>query len=215
MKLNIHEILTLVNDAKTYQERLDLIQKHQSLVLEQILQYNFHPDLEFALPPGDAPFKRDEGIPIGKSPTNLYQEGRRLYIFLKGEAPNVTRVKRENIYIQMLEGLHFTEADILQAVKDKKLQELFPNVTYKLAFDSFERLVPPPVEEVEVEVPAPVVVEQKAEVTPVDSPLEQPVPKAKKPKREMTDKWRASLERAQAARKAKAEAARAEKAAQA
>lgn len=143
-RLTIHEILTQANTAHNYVDKMNAIRENGSLVLEQILQYNFAEHLSFDLPEGTPPYKRETDIPIGKSASNLYQEGRRLYIFLKGQAPNMNRVKKELLFIQILEGLHYTDADILVAVKDKRLQELFPNITYEYVFNAIPDLLPPP-----------------------------------------------------------------------
>lgn len=203
MRLQIPEILQLVSDARTHAEKVQLLREHQTLPLEQVLQYNFHPDIKFVLPEGDAPYKKEKDVPIGKSHTNLYREGRRLYIFLQGYAPNLKPYRKEQLFIEMLEGIHWTEADMLIKVKDKLLTDLYPGLTYESARDAFAQLLP---QEAPKKVAKPVV-EVKVEVQEEARPLEQPVlptqttadsvsePKPKK-KREMTPEWAAALKRA-------------------
>jgi hypothetical protein len=230
MRLYIPEILQQVSDAYSHEDKVRILRQHASEPLEQVLQYNFHPDIEFSLPEGDAPYKKEKDIPVGKSATNLYREARRLYIFLKGQAPNLKPYKRETLFIELLEGIHWTEADMLIAVKDKKLQDLYPGVTYECARDAFDRLLPvePPkkvVKAVKLAIPdldvelAKEKVEQEARPlaqpvsstpTTVDSASDTVTPK-KKEKKPMTEAMKAGLLKAQAARKANAAAKRAAK----
>lgn len=168
MKLTIPEILQIISDARTHQEKVSLMREYQSLTLEQILQYNFHPDIKFNLPEGVPPYKKETDIPVGRSHTNMYTESRRWYIFLEGQAPNLKPYRREQLYIEMLEGLHYTEAEVFIAVKDKRLEDLYPGVTYEAAFEAFDRLLPHPSTR-----PTPVAVSKKEEVKEIEVPLVQ------------------------------------------
>lgn len=90
-------------------------------VLQTLIEYNFADKKPFDLP---------EGFPEGRSlfinETNLMQEFRRFYIFTKEGVPTISKIKREQLFIDMCEGLSKDEADILIAVKDQKLHELYP-----------------------------------------------------------------------------------------
>lgn len=236
MKLYIPEILQRVSDAYSHQEKVAILRQHATEPLEQILQYNFHPDIKFSLPEGDAPYKKEADIPVGKSATNLYREARRLYIFLEGYAPNLKPFKREQLFIELLEGIHWTEADMLIAVKDKNLQSLYPGVTYEAARDAFDRLLPVnnpnpikiPMHKAQVKLAIPDLDAElaKEKVEQEALPLAQPVsstpttvgsasdtatPKAPKEKKPMSEAMKAGLLKAQAARKANAAAKRAAK----
>lgn len=168
MRFTIPEILQAVSDAKTHQEKVRILRECGSETLEQVLQYNFHPDLSFSLPEGPAPYKKEADLPVGMSHSNLYKEGRRLYLFLNGHAPNLKPYRKEQLFIELLEGIHWTEADMMNLVKDKLLTEMYPGVTYEAARDAFDRLLPA---DAPKKVAKPVV-EAKEQVTPVDSPLE-------------------------------------------
>lgn len=101
--------------------------------LRILFEYAFLPNKKFCLPEGKPPFKED-AAPIGMSPANFTQELRRLYIFTPERELN--SVRRETLYIQLLEGLHPSEAEILIAVKDQRLGEMFPNITPTLLVDN-------------------------------------------------------------------------------
>lgn len=171
MRFTIPEILKAVSEAKTHAQKVSILQNCGTEPLEQILQYNFHPDISFSLPEGDAPYKKEVDLPVGKSHSNLYKEGRRLYIFLIGYAPNLKPYRKEQLFIELLEGIHWTEADLLIAVKDKNLESMYPGVTYEAARDAFDRLLPAQVPPKKVK---PVVV-AKEQVQEVELPLELPV----------------------------------------
>jgi hypothetical protein len=54
--------------------------------------------------------------------TSIRKEWQNFYNYLQGGNPSLTSLRRETMFIQMLEGLHPREAEIMVLVKDKKLQ---------------------------------------------------------------------------------------------
>jgi hypothetical protein len=143
MTKTIPEILQLINMQSTKQERIDTIRANNSEILEIILQYALAEHIEFDLPPGEVPYKRDTDIPVGMGQSNLFIESKRLYIFLKGQATNLPAMRKEMLFIQMLEGLHALEADIVIAIKNKTLTDMYPNITYELVYEAIPTLLPP------------------------------------------------------------------------
>ena len=71
------------------------------------------------LPPGDVPYTPNTA-PEGTEHTMLEKEARLLHHFFKGGS-SLKQAKREQMFIQMLEGLNQGEAEVLVLVKDKKL----------------------------------------------------------------------------------------------
>lgn len=114
--------------------------------LRLILEHAFDPAKKFVLPEGEPPFKQDTA-PQGMSPGNLHMEAKKLYIFCRAD---LTAVRRETLFIQLLENVHPTEAKMLLAVKDQKLTKMYPKITHKLVSDTWATI------------PAPVVKEKKA-----------------------------------------------------
>lgn len=154
MRLIIPEILALVEKAETKDEKIAVLRKNNSPVLQKLLQLTYHPEAKTRLPEGEPPFRQEKDLPVGYADSNLYQEARRLYIFY--QASNLPKIKLESLFIGILEGVHPTEAKLLCAVKDKDLTRLYPSVTYQLVEASFPNLLPPyapPVEEVGNEAP--------------------------------------------------------------
>lgn len=107
----------------------DLIHKHmKDAAFSIIMHYAFNPEKKMNLPEG-APDYRPDRSPMGLNPTNLRYESKRLYVFCRGD---LTQLKRETLFIQLLESLHPHEAEILLAIKDQQLSRIYPNINRKL-----------------------------------------------------------------------------------
>ncbi len=119
MRLLMHEVLQKVSNAKTKKEKIKLLQELNSSALRMILIINFDDSIISMLPPGNVPYTPNEA-PDGTEHTILEKESRLLHHFFKGGS-NVSQVKRENMFIQMLEGLPAGEAEVLCLAKDKKI----------------------------------------------------------------------------------------------
>lgn len=110
--------------------------------LRIMLEYAFDPAKKMLLPDGVPPYKED-AAPLGMSPGNFLMEIRRLYVLCR---PDLTTLKRETIFIEMLESFHPSESKLLLAIKDQNVTALYPNVTHKLVYDAGFVSVPPVVE---------------------------------------------------------------------
>ena len=96
--------------------------------LRIVLMYAFVPQKKFILPEGEPPFK-PASEPLGMTPTNLFSELRRMYVFCRED---LKPIKRESLFISFLEGIHPTEAKLMIAVKDQELHKLYPKINRKL-----------------------------------------------------------------------------------
>ena len=119
MKLLMHEVLQKVSNAKTKAQKVKLLEEYNTPALRAILIANFDESVISMLPDGEVPYKKNEA-PEGTEHTLLAQEYRKLYLFFKGGA-NISQTRRETLFIQLLEGLHKGEAEVLCLVKDKKI----------------------------------------------------------------------------------------------
>ena len=93
-----------------------------------VIKSSFDPKIEWALPDGDVPYTRNDA-PEGTEHTSLSYESRKLYHFIKGGDNRITQNKREAMFVQMLEGLHESEAAVLVAAKDKKLHQVYKGLS--------------------------------------------------------------------------------------
>jgi hypothetical protein len=80
------------------------------------------------IPEGDVPFTPNDS-PQGTDHTSLRREQRNLYHFVKGGNDALNGIRRETMFIQMLEGLHPSEARVVILAKDGRLNEEY-SVTY-------------------------------------------------------------------------------------
>ena len=117
----ITEILKEVNEDP---KLLSTVYKDNA-ALRYIFEYAFVPEKKFELPEGDPPYKQD-AAPIGMSPANLYQEVKKFYVFCRKD---LKPIRRETLFIQLLENVHPDEAELLLAIKDQTLHKKYKKLT--------------------------------------------------------------------------------------
>ena len=125
----VHEILELVSKQRSRAKKVEILQKYEDLSLKTLFIWNFDDTVISVVPEGEVPYKENE-VPIGTDHTSLRREYKHLYNFVKGGNDGLSSLRRETMFIQMLEGLHPEEAKILCLVEDKRLQ-----TKYKLTYD--------------------------------------------------------------------------------
>jgi hypothetical protein len=132
----IHEILELVDEQKTKAKKVAILQEYRDDSLTAVLIWNFDESVQSALPDGDVPYKPNE-VPVGTDHTSLRREWKQLYHFVKGGNDGLNNLRRESMFVQMLEGLHPKEAEIICMVKDKRLKDV-----YKVTLDQVKTAYP-------------------------------------------------------------------------
>ena len=147
MRTSIHQVLEEMDKAKTKEAKINVLKAYDHVVLRGILQINYDPRVKFNLPEGEPPFKKDTSVPLGYSETNLFTEFRRFYIWLDSTV-NLTRMRKEQLFIQMLEGLHWTESEVVCLAKDRKLSTKYKSLKEDLVREAWPDLLPPKVKEV-------------------------------------------------------------------
>jgi|TARA_B110000238_G_scaffold188546_1_gene219692 hypothetical protein len=131
------EILTQVSKMKTKKEKVSFLRQYQTDALRMVCKSSFDPKIVWELPDGDVPY-RENDAPEGTEHTQLHQEVRKLYHFIKGGNPQLTQNKRELMFVQMLEGLHKDEALLLVAAKDKKLHRKYKGLSDNVVKEAFD-----------------------------------------------------------------------------
>ena len=123
MKLLISEVLQKAHNAKTKAEKIAILKANDSQALRSIFIINYDESVISLLPEGAPPYTPNEA-PAGTEHTKLEHEARLLFHFFKGGS-NIPSLKRETMFVQMLEGLHPDEAKVVIAAKDKKLNKRY------------------------------------------------------------------------------------------
>jgi hypothetical protein len=154
-----HEILELACSQRTKQKKIEVLHKYQNDALISLFIWNYDESVISLLPPGDVPYANSGDISPGNDTlseairkqvddkmvdalgsnqrTSLREEYTKFYNFIKGGNDSLSSIRRETIFIQLLEGLHPKEAEILCLVKDKKLTD-----KYDLSFALIKEVYP-------------------------------------------------------------------------
>lgn len=103
-------------------------QYKDNYAIKAVIQYAFDKTLKLMLPEGEPPYKKDDA-PLGMAPANFYQQVKKLYVFTRSD---LQPARREQLFVQLLEGLHPSEADICIMIKDQNLTTKYPNITADL-----------------------------------------------------------------------------------
>ena len=138
-RLLISEILRKVSNAKTKKEKVDLLRKHNSSALRQLLIWNFDESVVSMIPEGDVPYTPNDA-PVGTDHTRLETEYRGFYRFVKGGQDKLPSLKRETMFVQLLEGLSAEEAELLCLVKDGKLNDKYKRITKAVISEAFPQI---------------------------------------------------------------------------
>ena len=132
------EILQKVSSAKTKKEKIDLLNEYNSQGLRSLLIINFDESLKFLLPEGDVPFTPNDA-PAGTEHTRLVHEYKGLYRFFKGGDSSIKGMRREQLFVQLLEGLHVDEANLLVSACNKKLSKKY-RLTKAVVSEAFPQI---------------------------------------------------------------------------
>ena len=131
----LHEILEFVSKQRAKAKKVEILQQYENDALKTIFIWNFDETVISVLPVGDVPFNKNE-VPVGTDHTSLRREYKHLYNFVKGGNDGHSGLRRETMFIQMLEGLHPEEAEILCLCKDKRLADKY-KITYDIVKQAF------------------------------------------------------------------------------
>ena len=120
----IFEILEVVSKQRTKAKKIEVLKEYETEALKAVLIWNFDDTVVSMLPEGEVPFEKND-VPVGTDHTSLRKEWKNLYHFVKGGNDFLSKTRRESMFIQMLEGLHPLESEILCLVKDKNLESKY------------------------------------------------------------------------------------------
>lgn len=160
----IYEILDLASSQRSNAKKIEVLKQYANDALKTILIWNFDDSIISMLPSGEVPYgnlkedasksgslsdkisnrnKKDtisyngteEDIRTQK--TSIRNEYTKFFNFVKGGNDSLSSIRRELMFINILEGLHPKEAELLVLVKDKRLTDI-----YKVSFDNVKESYP-------------------------------------------------------------------------
>jgi len=132
----LSEVLKKVHNAKTKDKKVEILKEHDTEPLRMVIKSSFDPNIKWKLPKGEVPFIANEAAE-GTEHTILAKEARKLFNFIEGGNDSLAGFKRENMFVQMLEGLHKSEADLIIAAKDKKLHQVYKGLSAAVVKEAF------------------------------------------------------------------------------
>ena len=147
------EVFDLVSKQRSKAKKVEVLKKYEELPLKQVLKWNFDSSIVSVLPEGEVPYSgyddqttysgtlttrineeirrmHDVGsFSLGASDnqghTTIRREARHFYRFVKGGDDRMNAIRRETMFINILEGLHPLEAEIVVLVKDGRLEDKY------------------------------------------------------------------------------------------
>jgi len=132
----MNEILDLVHEQETDEDKIKVLKTYENDALKTLLIWNYDESIISLLPTGEVPYQPNES-PLGVDHSSLRRDYKNLYNFVKGGNDSLSKIRRETIFIQILESLHPNEADVLVLVKDKNLKD-----KYDISFEVVKQAYP-------------------------------------------------------------------------
>jgi hypothetical protein len=136
VRISITEIIQGAAEKKTTEEKIDFLRKNDNPALRIVLKYTYDNAIEFLIPNTPPPWEKNEYEDEAKS--LLFREARKLRMFIKnGGYDSLNKVKREQLFISLLEDVDNDDADTLCQMISKKpfkgltkktIEEAFPNL---------------------------------------------------------------------------------------
>jgi hypothetical protein len=136
MKLSISEILKIASKGATDQDRANALRAHDTVPLRQVLWAALDPRVKWLLPPGNPPYKPCDLV---DQHHRLFTEARKLYLFLENGNPNLKQIRREALFIELLESLDPEDTKLILAAKDKTIP--YPGITIEVVNLAFPGLI--------------------------------------------------------------------------
>lgn len=157
------EVLNLASKQRTNAKKVDVLKKYEDLSLKTILIWNFDETVISLLPEGDVPYastdeqtsysgtltaKIDDAVSkmqelnsnslgsMDQGRSSIRKEYHMFYNFVKGGNDGLSSLRRETMFINILQGLHPLESEILCLVKDKKLQTKY-KITKEIVIEAY------------------------------------------------------------------------------
>ena len=158
----VFEILDAESSQRSKAKKVEALRRYEHPSVKMIFVWNFDDSVISLLPPGPVPYgetnaqttfagtlsdnliKEAQGGESatgqdldGRGKTSLRREYQNLYHYVKGGNDKLTTTRREMMFINLLEGLHPRESEILILTKDKKLTD-----KYKISLDVVKEAYP-------------------------------------------------------------------------
>ena len=160
------EVFDAASKQRTKAKKIEVLQRYAHDSIMALMIWNFDESVISVLPPGEVPYgnNKDDNMVTGtlsdkindavgkmsemgsnslgsqdQGQASIRKEYTKFYNFLKGGNDSLSNLRRETMFINILEGLHPLEAEILILVKDKKLSEKY-KITKEIAAAAYPQI---------------------------------------------------------------------------
>ena len=157
------EVLNLVSKQRSNAKKVELLKRYEHPSLKAIFIWNFDESITSVLPEGEVPYAAtseqnsfsgtlsekindavDKMSELGTNSLGSQDQGRssirkeyqKFYNFIRGGNDSLSSLRRESMFINILQGLHPLEAEILCLVKDKKLDTKY-KITKEIVSEAY------------------------------------------------------------------------------
>ena len=158
------EVLSLVVKQRSNAKKVEALKKYEHDSIKALFIWNYDDSVISLLPPGEVPYsslqeeqstsgtlstrinQQSETMRYNNTPnankghTTLRREWTKLYNFIKGGNDSLNGLRRETMFIQILQGLHPLDAEILCLMKDKKLYDKY-KITKEIVTEAYPDIV--------------------------------------------------------------------------
>lgn len=136
IKISISDVIKKASELKAKKEKVEWLRKNDAVPLRTVLRLIYDESIEFLVPDSAPPWRKNK---LPDTDTMLYREARRLRIFVKGGGyDTISQIKRESLFISLLEDINNNDADLLanhmishtpvKGLTKKTLEEAFPDL---------------------------------------------------------------------------------------
>lgn len=148
LRTRLSDLLKTAAEFKSVDDRVRCLVEHDSIPLRIILKCCFDPQIVFNLPEGKVPYKPTD---LTDLESVLFREVRKMYLFVKNgnslifgqpdnpAIENMPKIKREKLFVDLMEGIAPEDAELLESIKDKKMP--YKGITKKVVEKAFPGLI--------------------------------------------------------------------------
>ena len=164
----VFEVLDLVSRQRSKAKKVEVLKKYEELCLKGILIWNYDESIVTLLPEGEVPYADPEeqvtysgtlstkinetirslhekgsfslGAGDSQGRTTIRREFKNFYQFVKGGNPGLNSIRRETMFINILQGLHPLEAEIVVLAKDKSISDKY-SITKEVVSEAYPNIV--------------------------------------------------------------------------
>lgn len=133
----VFEVINEVKKTKKKSDKISVLKANETWALKDVLKGTLDPKIVWLLPDGKPPYEPSEEH---NHPTDLRRENTKFkYLVKGGPAKDMLKVKRENIFLGILEGIHPEDANLLVDMINKK--KFGGGITINLVNEAFPNLI--------------------------------------------------------------------------